>query len=63
MSSVLKMADKLNLSLSLVQILAWHRIGDRPLSEPMLTRFTNAYMRYQGGGGGGGLKHTRDGTH
>ena len=30
----------------LVQIMAWHRIGDKPLSEPMLTQFTDAYMRH-----------------
>ena len=29
---------------ALVQIMAWCRIGDKPLSEPMLTRFTDAYM-------------------
>ena len=29
---------------ALVQIMAW-RPGDKPLSEPMLTRFTNAYIR------------------
>ena len=38
--------------------MARHRIGDKALSEPMLTRFTEAYMRHQGGwvevGGGGG---------
>ena len=28
----------------LVYIMAWRRIGDKPLSEPMLTRFTDAYM-------------------
>ena len=28
--------------------MAWHRIGDKPLSEPMLTRFVDAYMRHQG---------------
>ena len=28
---------------ALVQIMAWCRIGDKPLSEPMLTRFTDAY--------------------
>ena len=33
---------------ALVQIMAWHRIGDKPLSEPMLTRFTDAYMRHKG---------------
>ena len=25
---------------------AWHRTGDKPLSEPMLTRLTDAYMRH-----------------
>ena len=30
----------------LVQIMAWCRKGDKPLSEPMLTRFTDAYMRH-----------------
>ena len=25
--------------------MAWRRIGDKPLSEPMFTRFTDAYMR------------------
>ena len=25
--------------LALVQIMAWHGIGDKPLSEPMLTRY------------------------
>ena len=30
----------------LVQIMAWRRKGDKPLSEPMLTRFTDAYMRH-----------------
>ena len=28
----------------LVQIMAWCRIGDKPLSEPMLTQFTDAYV-------------------
>ena len=31
---------------ALVQVMAWQRIGDKPLSEPMLTRFTDAYMRH-----------------
>ena len=30
---------------ALVLIMAW-RIGDKPLSEPMLTRFIDAYMRH-----------------
>ena len=28
---------------ALVQIMAWCWIGDKPLSEPMLTRYTDAY--------------------
>ena len=31
---------------ALVQIMAWRRPGDKPLSEPMLTQFTEAYMRH-----------------
>ena len=30
--------------LALVQIMAWHRTGDKPLSESMQTQFTYAYM-------------------
>ena len=30
----------------LVQVLAWRRTGDKPLSERMLTQFTDAYMRH-----------------
>ena len=30
---------------ALVQIVAWRWIGDKPLSAPMLTWFTDAYMR------------------
>ena len=33
---------------ALVQILAWRRIGDKPLFEPMLTQITDAYMRHLG---------------
>ena len=29
-----------------VQIMAWHRTGDKPLSELMMTRFNDAYMRH-----------------
>ena len=28
----------------LVQIMAWHHIGDKPLSEPVMAQFTDAYM-------------------
>ena len=31
---------------ALVRIMDWHRIGDKRLSEPMLIRFTDAYMRH-----------------
>ena len=30
----------------LVQVMAWRRTGDKPLSEPMLTHFTDACMRH-----------------
>ena len=33
---------------ALVQIMAWRRPGDKPLSEPMLTQFTDAYMQHYG---------------
>ena len=31
---------------ALVQVMAWRRIGDKPLSEPMITYFTDVYMRH-----------------
>ena len=31
---------------ALVQIMAWRRTGDKPLSEPILTQFNDAYMRH-----------------
>ena len=33
---------------ALVQIMAWRRTGDKPLPEPILTLFTDAYMRHFG---------------
>ena len=33
---------------ALVQVIAWRRTGDKPLPEPMLTQFTDAYMRHSG---------------
>ena len=33
---------------ALVQIMAWRRIGDKPLSETMMTWFPDAYMRHWG---------------
>ena len=29
---------------SLGQVMAWLRIGDKPLPEPMMTHFNNAFM-------------------
>ena len=29
---------------ALVQVIAWHWTGDKPLPEPMMTQFTDAYM-------------------
>ena len=31
---------------ALVQIIAWRQLGDKPLSGPMPTQFTDAYMRH-----------------
>ena len=31
---------------ALVQVTAWRRAGDKPLPEPMLTQFSDAYMRH-----------------
>ena len=31
---------------TLVQVLAWRRIGDRPLPDLMVNQFTGAYMRH-----------------
>ena len=33
---------------ALVQVMAWRRPGNKPLPEPMLTQFTDAYMRHYG---------------
>ena len=30
---------------ALVQVVAWHRTGEKPLPESMLTQFTDAYIR------------------
>ena len=33
---------------AMVQIMAWRRPGDKPLSELMLSQFTDAYMQHKG---------------
>ena len=30
----------------LVQAMAWRRTGDKPLPEPMINKYTDAYMRH-----------------
>ena len=32
--------------LALVKVVAWRRTGDKPLPEPMMTQFTEAYIRH-----------------
>ena len=29
-----------------VQVMAWRRTGDKALSEPLMTQYTDAYMRH-----------------
>ena len=31
---------------AVVQVMAWLRTGDKPLPDPMLTQFTDAYMQH-----------------
>ena len=31
---------------SLVQVITWRRTGDKPLPEPMMAHFTDAYMQH-----------------
>ena len=31
---------------ALVQIMAWRRPGDKPLSDPMMAEFSDAYMHH-----------------
>ena len=33
---------------ALVQVMAWHRTGNKPLLEVMLNQFTDAYMWHKG---------------
>ena len=44
----LKLVPKspINNESALVQIMAWHRSGAKPLSEPLLVYHTDAYMRH-----------------
>ena len=31
---------------AVVQVMSWHRKGDKPLPVPMLTQFTDAYVQH-----------------
>ena len=31
---------------ALVQVMVWRQTGDKPLPEPMMIQFTDAYMRH-----------------
>ena len=31
---------------ALVYVMAWRQTGDKPLTEPMLTQFTDAYLQH-----------------
>ena len=31
---------------AMVQVMAWRRTGDKPLTEPMVAEFTDAYMQH-----------------
>ena len=31
---------------ALVQVVAWHQTGEKPLLESMLTQYTDAYIRH-----------------
>ena len=33
---------------ALVQVMAWRLTGDKPLPKPMMTQFTDAYIRHYG---------------
>ena len=46
---------------ALVQIMAWRRTGDKPLSEPMMTQFNGAYMRHSASMSQGYLNRTEVG--
>ena len=38
--------DPVNNNPALVQVMVWHQPGDKPLSEPIMVYFTDAYMRH-----------------
>ena len=45
-SNFTKIKGPIDNAWALVQVMAWRRTGGKPLSERILTQFTNAYMRH-----------------
>ena len=38
--------SQINISPALVQVMTWRRTGDKPILEPVMIQFTDAYMRH-----------------
>ena len=38
--------DPIDNKTALVEIMAWHRTGDKPLSEPVMAQLNDTYMRH-----------------
>ena len=53
----LKVVSKgpIDINPAVVQITAWRRIGNKPLSKPTLIQLADAYIRQQGVGVGSGV--------
>ena len=45
-TGTLRVKGPINNIPALVQIMAWRRTSEKPLSEPMMTQFNDAYMRH-----------------
>ena len=48
LTEILKFAVKVTTdnNAALVKVMAWHREDTKPLPEPMITQFDNAYMHH-----------------
>ena len=38
--------SQMHIKTTLIHVMAWRLIGDKPLPEPMLTQFTDTYKRH-----------------
>ena len=43
---MLRWSGPINDKSPLIHVIAWRRTGDKPLTEPMMTLFTDAYKRF-----------------